>query len=104
MSKINFEIRRKITDKKVASVEANNFKAAIQEFAETYDMPVTTISKNLLNNDKDVFIAVHDTTKIEFKCYCSKDQNYIEYKWKNTVGKISLNKKGDKTWVGYFET
>jgi hypothetical protein len=35
VSKINFEIRRKMTDKKVAFIEANNFKAAIKEFAET---------------------------------------------------------------------
>ena len=86
MNKLIFDIKN--NGKKITSIVAENFKDAIKEFAETYDMPNAEIDST---NESDIFSATHSDTKIEFK-YIHKERDYVEYKFGGSQVLLRIDK------------
>lgn len=90
--KMWFEIRRSVSNEKIAFVEADSFKEAIKEFASSYDF-----------NDTDKYTAISDGNKIEFRFVLPasipgkgrlsyKEDDLFEIYLKNTKLYVTLSK------------
>ena len=90
MSDMSFDIIN--NGKKITSIQANNFKEAMKEFAENYDMPDSTIGEE--TND-DIFHIVHGETDIEFR-YAPMNSPMLEYTLGGINDFIKINKTGYK--------
>lgn len=88
----NFDIIRKITGNKIVTIKANNFKEAIKNFGELYDMPDSEVN-SIDKNDEDIFLVVSNDNKIEF-CYVFMNAPYIEYCLNGANDLIRIEKKG----------
>ena len=56
MSQMSFEIKKVGSNEKITSIEAGSFKAAISEFAKSYDI-----------NEIDKYEAISDKNKLQFR-------------------------------------
>ena len=86
MNKMVFDIKNK--GKRITSIEADNFKDSIKEFAETYDMPDSELDKG---NEDNIFSANHSDTEIEFR-YIYRDRAYVEYQFEETLILLKIEK------------
>ena len=87
MNKLIFDIKN--NGKKITNIVAENFKDAIKEFAETYDMPNAEFDRINKNN---IFSATHSDTTIEFQ-YIHKERAYIGYKFGGSKVLLKIDKK-----------
>ena len=87
MNKLIFDLKN--NGKKITNIVAENFKDAIKEFAETYEMPNAEFDSINKNN---IFSATHSDTTIEFQ-YIHKERAYIEYKFGGSKVLLKIDKK-----------
>ncbi len=78
--------------KKITSIQANNFKEAMKEFAENYDMPDANVDEK---TEGDIFHVVHGETNIVFK-YAPMNVPMLEYTLNGVNDFIKIDKTGYK--------